>query len=598
MRYKKLTIIFIFTFALICVAGELCAEEIKFKILLEKEKVTPGERVRMELIFFDRTDVPKIDIPEVEGLDIRYRGSSIKPITEDGSTEDSAVYMYSIVSRAAGSYTIGSFRIEQEGDVYVSDTAVVEVTEGEPEGGGESSEKKDILDGRIYLEVEILRDEVFENEKIPVVVKLYTDWLDLEDLAVFDEIGMTQLAGVYKTGKSEMVTMKGVNYAVMDFSKWFFIPTPGEYTFGPVKARFNIVELSGQPLNYNEDFYKKVIGRHGKHLIEIESPKKIIKVLPLPAEGRPDDFKGAMGSFTLEAVVAPKKIKEGAIVNLTTEISGYGNYKTVSAPEIREQEGLRVYEPTAEEKEGRVIFTRGIQILSADIKAIPDVKFSYFDPVEKKYFSLFKGPFPVAVSQGGGLAAVEKAKGPEEKKEPLAEEKKKTEEMIDIKTSAGDLRKASPVFYGLAGTVFLGMLPLFFLGTSVLVKKRMDRLVNDTAYAGWIQASKEAAKDLTKARSLMRKGDPERFYDHVFRMTQRYLARRFCFAPGGITEEIVSSQIRLRIENGDIADAIESIFNDCYLSNYAPLEFEQSDMENTFRKVKKVITELNGIVYI
>ena len=77
-------------------------------------------------------------------------------------------------------------------------------------------------------------------------------------------------------------------------------------------------------------------------------------MLPLPEEGRPHDFNGAVGQFTVTARLEPAEVPAGEAAMLHVEVSGTSNIKAAPPPKLPDWPGVRVY-PPSEEAEGSAI---------------------------------------------------------------------------------------------------------------------------------------------------------------------------------------------------------------------------------------------------
>ena len=66
-------------------------------------------------------------------------------------------------------------------------------------------------------------------------------------------------------------------------------------------------------------------------------------MLPLPQEGRPADFGGLVGDFTLAATVEPLELKAGESATLTATVRGRGNAKRIPELKIPSLDGVKIY---------------------------------------------------------------------------------------------------------------------------------------------------------------------------------------------------------------------------------------------------------------
>jgi len=139
------------------------------------------------------------------------------------------------------------------------------------------------------------------------------------------------------------------------------------------------------------------------------SPRKL-EVQPLPPEGRPANFAGAIGQFTLGAKAAPKQAAAGEPVTLSLTVEGRGNFQAVGAPDLTGEDGWRVYAPKESFNAVDAIGFGGTKTFEIammarrDQSSTPGAEFSYFDPQKKKYVTLQAAPVPVTAAAGGSAA--------------------------------------------------------------------------------------------------------------------------------------------------------------------------------------------------
>jgi len=583
-------------------------EALEFKIVLSQEKVAPGRQAQLYVIFFTDKDVPEPDIPFVEGLNLRFQNSMKKPIDVNGQMVDAVTYVYSVTSRGEGTYWIGPFSLEYDGDTYTSNDVLLEVTDEASQPVKEEPAKtgKEDISSHIFLEIDIPKEKFYVSEKLDIEARFYTDWLDVVNVQVWDKTVSGYVTQTYQSAETEVTDRGGEKFVVAKFKKWIFVPEPGEFSFGPVLAKCEITKKTGEPLNNNEFFYNRYIGTAQSKTLELESEIIKVNILPLPEESRPASFLGAVGSFTMDVTADKTDLKLGDVFTMTIAIGGRGNYDTVSMPILEGVEGFSVYEPQSEVTADGATFKQMLKVREAEVSQTPEVIFSFFDPDAGMYATLKKGSLPLKVE---APKEPPKKPGRPERKEPvrraepdkkevpgLEEEPKESlgEGLIYLKDSPGKLRKIDPYFYKSPGFILLQIFPLLLIPIAIIAQKRMQLIKTDEAYAGWLAASKEVRTDMLKARVLLRKGDPEEFFGHVFKTLQRYLGARFGISPEGISANIVEEVLHGKVEREDIPEKIKLIFMDCFKARYTPEGLSKVDMKKTFDRLKEVINYLNS----
>ncbi len=130
-------------------------------------------------------------------------------------------------------------------------------------------------------------------------------------------------------------------------------------------------------------------------LTKLNSNTLVFNVKPLPSEGKPADFSGAVGDFNLTTFLDKKSSNAGESVQLDVEVSGKGDFKMVKIPEINQidSEALELYDPgttkkitlTQEGNKGKVSKNYIIVPQYKGEYEIPKLHFSYFNPITKRY---------------------------------------------------------------------------------------------------------------------------------------------------------------------------------------------------------------------
>src|SRR6185503_2020808 len=112
-----------------------------------------------------------------------------------------------------------------------------------------------------------------------------------------------------------------------------------------------------------------------------------VEVLAPPAAGRPADFSGAVGSFSMDVDADRKEASVGDAIGLKIALTGTGNLKTVEAPALGPSADFRVFDPRVEEKASGTKprnYTKTWSYVMTPLAAgeipLPAISFSYFDP--------------------------------------------------------------------------------------------------------------------------------------------------------------------------------------------------------------------------
>ena len=132
-----------------------------------------------------------------------------------------------------------------------------------------------------------------------------------------------------------------------------------------------------------------------------ESAPLYVQIQPLPAQGRPSSFYGAVGAgFTLSAAVDHNEVEAGESVNLSVTVTSSGNLKTVKDLVFPEIPGFRSYPVASVSGAGKrssKIFKTVLVPSSSGVYTIPPIEWSYFDPTLQQYKTLQTQPITLKV---------------------------------------------------------------------------------------------------------------------------------------------------------------------------------------------------------
>ncbi len=77
--------------------------------------------------------------------------------------------------------------------------------------------------------------------------------------------------------------------------------------------------------------------------VTVASPSSELKVLPLPTEGRPKDFGGAVGDFQVSSEISPARMAVGDLLTLRLRITGVGNFDRVASTMFEHLDHWKTY---------------------------------------------------------------------------------------------------------------------------------------------------------------------------------------------------------------------------------------------------------------
>jgi hypothetical protein len=254
----------------------------------------------------------------------------------NGQTSSSITHVYTLLPVKVGTFKVGPFAFEYNGDAYSSNATDVEVVESKalleeqpsPSGGPETTD----LSQRIFLAMQVKKNTVYLNEIVPVVIRLFVDRLGVRDIQYpqFGHDGFS--AGEFSQPRQYRQAVNGVTFDVVEFDTTIFGLKPGEFRLGPVQLPCNLIVKKQSrrqaPPNFdaffNSDVFASLFGGTESYPLTLKSADIPMTVLPLPEEGKPEGFSGALGAFSFEATVSPTEVKVGDPMTLKAVVRGQG----------------------------------------------------------------------------------------------------------------------------------------------------------------------------------------------------------------------------------------------------------------------------------
>jgi len=144
--------------------------------------------------------------------------------------------------------------------------------------------------------------------------------------------------------------------------------------------------------------------------LQVMAPAVDITVSPFPEKGKPASFNGSIGSYIWKVDrIAKGAVTVGEKVVIRLTAAGRGDFDTVELPDIKVQKGfsgnfrLPDVLPVGQVDQNVKRFELEIRPLSSDIKEIPSIEFSSFDPAFAKYITVVSDPVPLQVLKGSNF---------------------------------------------------------------------------------------------------------------------------------------------------------------------------------------------------
>jgi hypothetical protein len=576
--YYATSISLVLPLVLACIS---LAEDISVSASVDRKIVSVGNVITLTIHIQGTQSRHAPDLPNIDGFQSLYLGPSTQISIVNGQSSVSVAHRYSLLAMKTGQFTIPSMAVEYEGRTYRTDPIRVQVVSGsDVQQGGAATPGN--LKEHIYLTIStgpgarasLPAPTAYLNEEILLLIQLYIRrGLDVRNIRMpaFSAAGFSVVPLDKDNVIQQQTTIGGVRFHVITFPTTIYPVTTGELALGPAELN---CELMGTRSRSPDPFFDSFFGQRERHLLTIRSDPYTISVKPLPKAGQPESFSGAVGQYELDVEAKPTSLKVGEPITLTMTIRGRGNLDMVKIPEIADLNRFKVYDPQIKDGTKERTFEQVLIPRSADIKAIPEIQFSYFDPEVGQYRTQTRGPIPIQVApsdEAEPLQILEIAEGRAVKREVLGRD------IVYIKDEVGAVKRGDGHLYKSKGFLLIQLLPLFGFAGVLVYQRRRDRFATDRAYARQYHAPRKAKKGLAHAQKLIASGQSEEFCSTVFKTVQEYLGDRFDLPFAGITIEIVDS-LRSQGAAEEILEKLAAFFEACDRIRFAQSEMSQREM--------------------
>ena len=523
----------------------------------------------------------------------------------NGAQSASITYSFVLQAKSVGTFTIGSASISQSGKTYKSNSLVIPVRKGQPKNqqqknNNEISEAE--IAKNLYVRAIVDKTKPYKGEQVTVTYKLYTR------LSIASQMGVNKLPQYQGFWAEELETTGNINFTteivggkqfrVGVLKKVALFPTQtGSLEVTPFELAVPVqIQKQKSGKSVWDDFFGDPFGR--SEIYEFNAKSNVVKidVQPLP-DGQPESFKGAVGDFSFEAKLNNTTVKSNEPLTLNVNISGSGNIKLLDMPEINLPNGFEKYEPKINEqinrkgivsgsKSGEYLFVPRV----VGTREIPPMEFSYFNPSQKKYFTLKSQQFTIDIKPGDKLASTEMV-GKEDIKELGTD-------IRFLKTSFEDVKKKEEYIINSTGFIVAGAFPFVLSLIVIGWKRKYDKLHGNVVLLRYQKAQKIAKTRLKTAKKLMDSQNHKEFYTELSRALFGYLEDKLHIPKSEFTIERAADELNKRNISIELTTDLKAGAEKCEFVRFAPGAEKSTAMQEMYDQIANVIINLEKNILV
>jgi hypothetical protein len=484
----------------------------------------------------------------------------------------SVSHNFSIAPQRAGEFTIPAMTVDAGGERLTTQPIKLRVLKPEapPSGAVESGSQL------AFLKLQLPKKELYLGETIPIQLELYLHssvrHVPQFQLTAFPSDGCSVGKMIQRENRRSQVG--NTLYTVIP---WSFSLKPiktGTLSLGPVTANVVLELASGR--GRSDPFFERfglrdLFGGEQKQLV-LASDAASLQCLDLPKENIPAGFKGAVGSFTMNVSAGPTNVAVGDPITVHVKLAGRGDFDSLTLPEQLAWKDFKTYPPSTKVDtagdplgiQGSKIFEQVIIPQNADIKELPPLTFSFFDPEQKAYRTLAPPEVKLVVRPGGSaplptIATANRAAQPE----PPAQD------IVPIKTRLGTVAQISPPLIQQPWFVALQGVPVVAWFSTLVWRRRAESLAKNPRLRRQRQVANLIRDGLLDLRRQAAENKSEEFFAALFRLLQEQLGERLDLPSSSITEAVIEEHLRPRGAPEALLNHVQELFHACNLARYA-----------------------------
>lgn len=561
---------------------------------VQPRKVMVGEVATATFSVHDADNPAPPPVVPVNGLQIagpsRQASSSINIINGVAKADNRVEFSYRIVPMKTGSFQLGPYAYNIGNEVI--NLAPIELQALSAEEAAATKDQANNDQQALFAKMAIDKAKVYDQEVFDLYLYVYSHNVNVG--------GSIELIGLPGSGLSiqpfeeinpDRELINNTLYEVHRFRGKAQALTSGTFTLEPILRIPVVVQQNNQRRQgiFDDPFFAIFGGGGAIQPVDVRAEPIKINVSPLPEDGKPANFNGAVGQFLFDAGVKPSEGEVGQPMVVSSSISGVGNIDKLMPPAIPASEDFKVYEVRRVENGvnpsktlGKRVFEQVIIPKSTTPTNVPSLSFSFFNPQSGTYISLTKGPFPIKISPSSQSPAKviqggTKASGGEAATKILGSDIAYLMPPPAHWEKQGHYRWYLSWLFWVIQLIPLATVIVIFLS----VRKKAD-LERDVAKARRLRAPRRARAGLRKAELALANSNRAEFFDGLWEALNSYYADRLNLAPGEVTSDIVLEAVKRGGLDPETATSLEGIYKACEqerfgYGNHGPKDITSSD---------------------
>lgn len=452
--------------------------------------------------------------------------------------------------------------------------------QGFPFPGMPQSTSPTMPSGAADVSVRIVTDtaQVYQGEQVTATIRIYSTAnvadVNLLTPPTFTGFWVEDITENSST-KSHQEKINGKIYTAFDVKRYALFPQQaGRFTIEPIDVE---VSVQMPDPTWGSFFYRT-------QTLRLRSDSAIVRANELPEEGKPADFSGAVGTFSISANANVNQLKTGDPFSLHVIISGEGNIKLLQKPDFTFPNIVEAYDPQVTEDiftkmdkiNGRRSFEYSVMPLKTGMAMIPPISFSYYDTRLRQYQTLRTNAIPLRIAQGSN---------------PAPSSGNNDDTATDSTSSLAIWQYLLPI------------LLIMGIGGGLLyrnINHKTAKIPTDVYTVGmnnYLRTKKTADHPvmvaLAKAKMHLSKGKTRLFYDETHQVLTDYLTRQFDIKPADLSTDHIRQTLSEHLPEPD-AQLMATLVQQCEIALFAPIETQPDEAQWLYEQATSLIERIEN----
>lgn len=565
---------------------------------IKPAQITVGESAQLTITTLG-TGMEPISLPVVSGLEFRVMDRSRRNEIIHGATLATTTMVVRITPQVAGTFTIpGITPTSQPLVLRVSPNSGIGASAKLPlsAGGPAANGIRMSAEGSAFVRLSVPKRDVYVGESVPVAIEVgmragFVSSLNgLPTLAGSDAFTLNNLS---RQPERNEQSIDGIPFTLLTWHSVLAGVKPGTFSLtveSPLTVRIRIGPQREAMLEdqLGDPFMQHFFGATVQKDIKVASAPVQLTVSTPPAEGRPPDFSGAVGTFKIASDLSPSTASAGDPLTLRLHVTGSGNFDRVDSTMLEHVEQWKTYPPKSTFKssdtlgyKGEKTFEQPLIASKPGAQTLPGLTFSYFDPATRRYETARTSPLSVTISPALAdrtLSASEIAAG----NAVTPANQSSSRLRPDHLAADAFANSLVPLYLQPRFLAIPSLLALAFAGGWLRLRGRAAD-PNYEASARDRALSKAANRVLVQLNEAARAGDTAQFFKSARSALQWMLAARWQVAAGQIT----TTDVEARLGGESDGEDIRQLFALADEANYSGHEPATIDFARWTRVVRR-----------